>query len=285
MRTIEKKWSGDVKLYHEAYASYKEFYETLMERQPRAYERLETIMANHDASWVGVKSVDEAKGLLLNGWEKPLEQLKVQIDKELRTLENKKKARAYNDVCGYMPIIPNALMRLPNAMINTRVEKVASRVLRFCISIDRVWSVSTDEIIRKMSKTLAYIASLERSGKYRCRIEVFFVAFGGKNSNGRKYSTSCSVLVKSENQLFDTRRLCYPVINPSMLRLLMFGWNESLPLAHSDYYVSGYGCSFERWDSESKKAFIDAINENNENIICLDLNSDVEQMLKKGGER
>ena len=285
MRTIEKKWSGDVNLYHEAYASYKEFYETLMERQPRAYKKLETIMANHNASWVGVGSVEEAKGLLLNGWEKPLEQLKVQIDNELRTLENKKKARAFNDVCGYAPIIPNALMRLPNAMINTRVEKVASRVLRFCISISRACSVSTDEIIRRTSKTLAYIASLERSGKYRCRIEVFFPAFGGKYSNGRKYSTSCSVLVKSENQLFDARRLCYPIINPSMLRLLMFGWNESLPLAHDDYYVSAYGRAFEYWDSESKKAFIDAINENNENIICLDLNSDVEQMLKKGGEK
>ena len=283
MRTIEKKWSGDVKLYHEAYASYKEFYETLMARQGRAYEKLETIMSNHDAKWVGVRSVDEAKNLLLNGWEKPLEELKVQVDRELRTLENKKKARAYNDVCGYMPIIPNALMCLPNAMINTRVDKVASRVLRFCIAIDRVWSVSTDEIIRKMSKTLAQIASLERSGKYRCRIEVFFVAFGGKYNNGNKYSTSCSVLVKSENQLFDTKRLCYPIINPSMLRLLMFGWNESLPLAHSDYTVGGYGASFERWDEGSKKAFIDAINENNENIICLDLNSDVEQILKKGG--
>ena len=283
MRTIEKKWYGDVKLYHEAYADYKEFYETLMNRQSRAYERLETIMANHDASWVGVRSVEEAKGLLLNGWEKPLEQLKVQIDNELKTLENKKKAKAFNDVCGYAPIIPNALMRLPNAMINTRVERVASRVLRFCIAIDIACSVSTDEIIRRMSKTLAYIASLERSGKYRCRLEVFFVAFGGLYSNGSKYSTSCSVLVKSENQLFDTRRLCYPVINPSMLRLLMFGWNQSLPLAHNDYYVSGYGASFERWDSESKKAFIDAINENNENIICLDLNSNVEQVLKKGG--
>lgn len=283
MRTIEKKWSGDVKLYHEAYASYKEFYETLMERQPRAYQRLESIMRDHEPSWIGVRSVEEAKGLLLNGWEKPLEQLKVQIDNELRTLENNKRSRVYDDVCGFMPIIPNALMKLPNAMLNTRVEKVASRVLRFCIAIDRVWSVSTDEIIRKMSKTLAYIASLERSGKYRCRIEVFFVAFGGKYNNGRKYSTSCSVLVKSENQLFDTRRLCYPVINPSMLRLLMFGWNESLPLAHSDYAVSGYGTSFERWSDSDKKAFVDAINENNENIICLDLNSDVEQVLRKGG--
>lgn len=283
MRTIEKKWSGSVKLYHEAYDNYKEFYETLMARQPKAYETLRTILRSHDTDWVGVRSVEEAQNLFLNGWEQPLEKLKVQIDKELGNIENTKKRRAYANVCGYAPIIPNALMRLPNAMIDSRIEKVASRVLRFCIAIDRGCSNDVDTIVNKMSKQLAYIASLERSGKYRCRIEVFFVAFGGLQRNGMKYSTSCSVLVKSENQLFDTRRLCYPVINPSMLRLLMFGWNESLPLAHSDYAVGGYGTSFEYWDNESKKAFINAINENGENVICLDLKSDVEQVLKKGG--
>lgn len=285
MKVIEKKWSGDVKLYHEAYDSYKEFYETLMARQGRAYEKLETIMNNHDASWVGVRSVEEAKKLFLEGWEQPLERMKVQIDRELNTLENKKRAKAFNNVCGYVPVIPNALMRLPNAMIDTRVDKVASKVLRFCISIDRACGCDTDMIMNQMSKQLAYIASLERSGRYRCRIEVFFTAFGGLNRNGSKYSTSCSVLVKSENQLFDTKRLCYPVINPSMLRLLMFGWNESLPLRHMDYEVGGYGTSFEHWDSTSKEAFINAINENGEKIICLDLKSNIEEVLRKGGRQ
>lgn len=283
MRTLEKKWSGDVKLYHEAYASYDEFYRTLMERQAKAHNTLEDVMLGHDAKWVGCRSVEEAKDLFLNGWERPLEQLKVQIDKELRTLENKKRTKMVSNVCGYMPIIPNALMRLPNAMIDTKVEKVKSRILRFCISISRACGNDTDTIIRKMSKQLASIAYLERSGKYRCRIEVFFPAFGGLTENGSKYSVSCSVLVKSENQLFDTRRLCYPVVNPSMLRLLMFGWVESLPMPYDDYHVCGYGRAFERWDTASKKAFVDAINENGENIICLDLDTDVEEILKKGG--
>lgn len=283
MKTLVKNWKGEVKLYHEAYENYKEFYDTLMKRQSGAHETLENIMDEHSASWVGVSSVSEATNLFLNGWEKPLEKMKVQIDKELKTLENKRCSKTFNNVCGFVPIIPNALMHLPNAMVDTRVEKVKSKVLRFCIMIDRVSSADTDEIIRKMSKQLAYIATLERSGKYRCRLEVFFVAFGGLNINGSKYSTSCSVLVKSENQLFDTKRLCYPVINPSMLRLLMFGWNESLPMPNNDYRVYGYGTSFEKWDEKSKSAYLSTINENNENIICLDLDSDMEEVLRKGG--
>lgn len=283
MKTTIKKWTNDVKLYHEAYANYQEFYETLMARQSGAHETLENIMKESNVDWVGVGSVEEAKNLFLNGWEKPLEDLKGQVDKELKTLENKRSFKPVSSVCGFAPIVPNALMGLPNSMFDIKREKVKSRVLRFILMIDRVCRVSTDEIIRKMSKQLAYIAMLERSGMYRCRLEVCFVAFGGLNENGSKYSTSCSVLVKSENQLFDAKRLCYPVINPSMLRLLMFGWNKSLPMPINDYRVWGYGTSFEKWDEKSKKAFIDAINENNENVICVDLDTDVEKMLKKGG--
>ena len=283
MRTIEKKWSGDVKLYHEAYDNYMEFYETLMKRQSNAHKTLEYIMNNHSSSFVGVSSVDEAKNLFLNGWERPLEQLKVEVDKELHTLENKRSVKMFNNVCGYMPIIPNALMRLPNAMIDAKVSKVKSKIVRFVICLSRAGCNTESEIIRKMSKQLAYIAMLERGGKYRCRIEVAYQGFGGLYDNGRKYSVSCSVLVKSENQLFDTKRLCYPIINPSMQRLLMWGWCDSLPMPYEDYNVYGYGAGFDRWSESSKRAYVDAINENNENIICLDLNSDVEQILKKGG--
>ena len=60
----------------------------------------------------------------------------------------------------------------------------------------------------------------------------------------------------------------------------MFGWNQSLPMPKNDYYVSGYGRSFERWDGESKKSYINAINENNENVICIDLDTNVEALLK-----
>ena len=283
MKTMIKQWSGRVKLYHETYDNYQEFYETLMRRQDGAYKKLDYIFATHPSSFIGISSVDEAKRLFLNGWERPLEQLKVQVDKELKTLENKRCSKTITSVCGYMPIIPNALMGLPNSMLDTKKIKVKSKVLRFVMCLSRQGGASVDEIIRKTSKQLAYIAMLERSGQYRCRIEVAYQGFGGLYENGRDYSVSCSILVKSENQLFDVKRLCYPVINPSMQRLLMWGWCDSLPMNHDTYGVSGYGCSFNNWSDTSKKAYIDAINENNENVICVDLDTDIEKVLKKGG--
>ena len=45
------------------------------------------------SSWIGVKSVEQAKDMLMNGYEKPLEDLKVKIDKELKNIRMWKKAK------------------------------------------------------------------------------------------------------------------------------------------------------------------------------------------------
>ena len=281
MRVTEKKdWAKGVTLRHESYSDYMEFYETLISRQGNAHRTIEKVFDDHERSWVGCSSVEEAKRLFLGGWDKPLKSLKEGIDKELDTIERSSRTRMRAAPCGFAPIVPNAIMGLPNAMLAPVKERTGAKVLRFLISISRSCSESAEAIIRKMSRILAQIASLERSGAYRCRLEVFFPAFGGKRQNGDKWSVSCSILVKSEDQPFDAMRLCYPVINPSMLRLLVFAWAESLPLPYDDYYVSGYGHAFEWWDRDSKEAFVDAVREDGERPICVDLNTDVMDTLK-----
>ena len=283
MKRIETDWRGNVKLYVESFENYKEFYDILMERQSRAKHDLDYILRDNGTSWTGINSVKEAKDLFLNGWEKPIEDLKVKIDKELQSIEKTARNRMSANVCGFIPIIPNALKKLPYSMLDTKVEKRKSKVLKFMISISRTCSTSADAIINKLSKQLAYIASLERSGKYRCRIEIMFPAFGGLYENGQKYSTAMTMLVKSENQLFDVRRLSYPIIHPSMLRLLAFGWYYSLPLNYDDYRVGGMGTAFPKWGSESKEKFLNKLLNANEKTFVIDYDTDVEQMLRKGG--
>lgn len=283
MKTVVKHWSGNVDLYRESYDNYMEFYETLMNRQANAKKTLERVLDDGGKSWVGIGSVEEAKKLFLTGWEKPLEKLKLKVENEIKAIGLRERRKPFVNVCGYSPIIPNALMRLPKAMMDSKPEKVKSKVLKFLVIVNIPCGIDCDEVIDKMSKKLAYIASLERSGKYRCRIEVDWSGFGGLGQNGNKYSACCSVLVKSEDQPFDVKRLCYPIINPSMARLLMFSWYESLPLDERDYYIDGYGRSFPRWDINSKEAYKKAVTENNESVICVDLDTDIENMLKKGG--
>ena len=265
--------------YHERYGNYKEFYDTVMARQSRAHRTLEGILSDGGTGWVGVNSVEQAQDLFLNGWQQNVEKMKVAFKKELDCLEHDRPRKMVANVAGFIPIVPNALLGLPKSMIDVKFAPKKSKILNFMVSIDRSCGNDVETIIKKMTKIFAYIAMLERSGQYRCRIEVFFTAYGDSSRNGT--NTSASVLIKSENQLFDIKRLCFPIIHPAMLRLFMFAWNECLPLDYSDYRVGGYGCSFEHWSEEYKKDFINMVNETGQKTICLDLHSNIEEVLGK----
>lgn len=283
MRLIEKKWGNrGSTLYMENYGSYLEFYNTLMERQPNACKKIENVLSEHSKSWVGIESVAKAKELLLNGWDTPLERIKDEFKKELDSIEKEQRSKMFNNVCGFIPIVPSALKKLPHSMLDIKAEKRKSKVLHFVIVIDRSCDNDTETIIKSMSKQMAYITSLERSGKYRCRIEVAFAPMSGVDTS-KKYSLTCKVLIKSENQLFDTKRVCYPVIHPSMLRLFMFAWCYSVPLKYDDWFVWGLGTSYEHWTRESKEAFEKAISENNEKVIVCDLFTNIQEKCEKGG--
>lgn len=283
MNIIRKKakfGKGLQEFYIERYQNYQEFLNKILERQPTAHKTIQKVLDEHNASWVGVSKVDDAINMLLNGWEKPLEDLKVSIDENLAKLEKENKRTYYNDVSGFVPIVPNALKGLPNSMINMRNEKRKGKILKFEIVIDRASSADTDTIIKKMSKQLAQIAYLERTGKYRCRVEVVFAPFSDYLDT-YKIACVCSVLVKSENQMLDVKRLCYPIIHPSMLRLMMFSWYESLPLDYWKTYYNGYGKSVEWWGESYQKDLENALNENNETIIMTNFHSDIEKKLKE----
>lgn len=285
MKLTQKKISfngNNQKMYYEQYDNYKEFLDTVLKRQnENPNKTLEEIFYNHGSRWVGVNSVDEAKDLLINGWQKEVEKLKLSINKELDSIERKSKLRSFSNVQGFMPIVPHAIMRLPNSMIDVRMESKKSKIIKFMIVIDRAGYNSVDDIIKVMAKQLAIIASLERSGQYRCRIEALFCPFEDGYPN--KTICPCSVMVKRESQPFDLKRLAFPIIHPAMLRLLMFAWEESLPLERSDYHYSGYGKSFEWWNKKSKSDFIKAITDGNEKTIVVDLHTDLEKLLKEGG--
>ena len=286
MKTIKKTaefgTGKNQKFFIETFENYKEFYETIKSREKTAHETIKEVFNEHSSSWLGVKSIEEAENYLFNGWDKYVDKINNMFNKNVELLGCRKVTRMYNNVCGFMPIIPNALMGLPKSMIDFKKDYKKSKILNFLIVIDRGCGNSPEEIIEKMTKQLAVIACLEKTGKYRCRIDVAFCGFSDEYRASKTYAC-CKLKVKSENQPFDIKRLCYPVVHSSMLRLMMFSWYESIPMNYRDYHIDGYGTSVEYWNSTCKKQLAEIVKDNNEKVIVFDFGTDAENLLK-GGE-
>ena len=281
MRIVRKKIFED--LYYEQFGSYDEYWR-IVEQRNRENPHCDSQSFEHicdDKSWVGCGSYEEAKSLLVKGWDANVEMLKECVKKEIDLIGDKRLTKTFSDVAGFMPIVPNAIMNIPNCMLNAKQERRKAKVIKFLFFMNRSYRYNSDDIIRKMSKILARISVLEKHG-YRCRIEIFG-SFHSGYSNG-KMIVAHSVLIKSENQLFDIKRMAFPIAHSAMQRVFGFAWENSLPLDYNKYHCSGLGSSVQYWDKKNRDSLLDAINENNEKIIAVGMESDIDEVFGKVGD-
>ena len=284
MRTINKQikfgTNKNQKLYYEQFGSYDEYWKVVEYREKiNAHDKDKDL--NHicdDAGWVGCKSYSEAKNLLVNGWNENIEYFKNQLTKEIALCDEKKVIRTFVDVVGFMPIVANAVMNLPNCMLNQKSDKKKAKVVKFLILMNRSWRYSSKDILDRMSKVLARISVLEKRG-YRCRIELFGSFHDGDNDG--KTIVAHSVLLKSESQLFDMKRMAFPIAHSAMQRVFGFGWENSLPIDYNSYHEGGMGRSIQYWSESRREDLLNAINENNEKIIAVGMESDLDEIFGK----
>lgn len=269
------------RLYYEQFSDYAEYARIVEERErenPHDKERsIERICS--DSAWVGAKSFEEAKGLLMNGWDAKVEELKSGFAKEVSLAESKKTVKEFSDMIGYMPIVPRAVMGLPDCMLNQRKETKKSKVVKFMVVMNRSGRYGSDDVIKKMSKILARIALLERSG-YRCRIEAFGSFHDGKES-GKGTIVCHSVMLKNEMQPFDIKRLAFPIAHSAMQRCFGFAWENSLPLNESEYHEYTLGRSIQYWDETHREDLKAALNERGEKVVFVGMETDVDKAFGK----
>jgi hypothetical protein len=277
MRIVQKKIKGEsANIYYEQFESYQEFLKIVEERDRTNAHGHHTLRENV-GDWNGVKTYEEAKDLLMNGWEAKVEYLKKCVEKEIDTIDQKRLTKVFNDVVGFMPVVPMAIMNLPNCMLNVRQSVKKQKVIKFLIDRTFGCGVNSDDAIKYFSKVLARISVLEKNG-YRCRIEIL------QNYSSESWSKTramFSMLIKSENQLFDIKRMAFPIAHTSMFRTFGFAWENSLPIAYESYHQSTLGRGWMYWNKTSRERMLDALNEANEKTVYVHYNKDLDEIFGK----
>lgn len=143
-----------------------------------------------------------------------------------------KRFRSYNDVVGYQPIVPNAIMGLPKSMINSSLTPIKTKVIDIYYEMTCSAFVDSDDLIKAGQKMLGVIMELEAQG-YRFNL---YCTQGYYSP-----STGCDMLclkVKSANQPMDLKRMSFPIAHTAFFRGMGFEWYSKFP---KGTYRSGYG--------------------------------------------
>lgn len=174
-----------------------------------------------DFDWAGgFSTYEELKDTLLYGWEEPLQEIKssfFKIKPNCKTF----KSKSFNDIVGYGPIVPNAILGLPKSMIN-QTKKINNKVISLVYDSSIPCIYKPADLVAFGKKITIGVKEIEAMG-YRVELFVSNIV-SHKNIIGSSF-----VKIKEANQPIDLKKICFPLINPAMLRVLFFNQMDSIP--------------------------------------------------------
>lgn len=190
---------------------------------------------SEDTGFHGVP-YDEAMHMLTTGWQVESEKLRTMLQTSELRAKPKRSPQFGLGVVGYAPIVPLALAGVPQNMV-TKVLKVGrDKVITVNKSISYHCGISTREIERESAKALALVRRLEQCG-YSVNLNVVW----GARCSGIKQEYIWKVRVKNANERLNLSKVSFPMVNPAMLRRIMFSVMEKwdgMPMRYTDSYGS-----------------------------------------------
>jgi hypothetical protein len=216
------------------YNSILEFYNDIKDKETRnGFEEKSKLVSSSK----GTKSWDEACNYLLNG---DLDKLEL-INKYIKSVKKVKgtgesiKPKRVQDVAGFQPCVPAAILGLPRNMYRNQQTRVQNtKVVNFLIASVYSVKVDSNDVVKKAAEYLSEIYQYEKRG-YRVNL---YIAIGAE-----KYGQEigCLIKVKDSNQYMNLSKLVYPLVNPSLLRRHFLRWEEVTEGVSAEKFASTYG--------------------------------------------
>jgi len=215
------------------YDSIDQYHKTLLGRKVSG--RDDSSETRGDSSWYGTSSFEEAYDLMVKGDTDSLSL--VNKYKEITDAMFKdstiNKVRAVNSVEGYQPIVPNALLGLPQSMINTVRNPKKVKIIDIFANASAAASINKDEIAFQGAMLLSTVEQLEKNG-YRVNVYV------GKISRVSRSASGHIVKIKDSMSPLNALKMSFYLVNPSFLRRVCFKIDE-VEEQIQDLTHNGYG--------------------------------------------
>lgn len=196
--------------------------------------------------FTGTDNFEQAENLRRKGDKKSLSMLndyKIKFDKYIQ-YNNGYKIKQKNDIHGFTPIVPNAIIGLPLSMINQAREPKKVKGIDIFFNVSIRCTTSKEDIARKGATMLSLIDALERKG-FRVNLKVGSVSMKKNTVHG------VVTTMKRYDEPLNIRKLAYYLVNPSCLRRTFFKLKESISEL-TDVTNDGYGTN-NKFDKQRKK--------------------------------
>lgn len=178
------------------------------------------------SDWCDTKTYQEARDFMQYG--KVFDGIETNLNK-YKTNGCAEKNKMFLDVVGYQPVVPLAIQCIPESMINKR-KTINNKIINIIYECSAPHYVKSSEIMRTTTELMKNIIKLEKDG-YRVNLYI-----GEYNDNDRGYGFL--VRLKTDGEMLNIKKLCFPLVSTSFLRRIGFRIKERL---FKDWIGGGYG--------------------------------------------
>lgn len=184
-----------------------------------------------DSDWTGCKDIDEAYEYLRTGYSPVVEKLEKEFKIANQQTGEVKRITFQNNILGHSPIVPLAMMGVPNSMMDMTMKPIKTKVVDIYYDMTASASTSSRSIISAGLCVLSVVCDLERQG-YRFNLYTVYSSSDSENCD------VCIIKIKDARQPIDLRRMSFPLCHTGFFRLISFDWYGKNP---KSTYRWGYG--------------------------------------------
>lgn len=213
----------------------------------------------------GLSSAEEADKAILF-YSKDIEKFQGEISKVKTRVQKRVVNRA--GVQGYHPIVPNAILGLPNSMVHQTRVPLKTKVVQVNIETAYPWNTEESEVYQYFAKVLGYLQEVEAKG-YRVDLNLFTVF--AEEGNWKKTAYCCKIKLKDSHQPLCLEKMVFSLTHSAMLRVFLFNWYETLK-DPSPLHIPGYGKALYHWEERERKGVLELFHLSAEKYVYLGSN-------------
>ena len=168
-----------------------------------------------------------------------------QTRQKLRRMQNRRVV--YPSVVGFAPHVPNYIAGVPTSMINARTKKIKQKIVTIAYDIQAGCDEKASDMIKAAAEFVSACMMIEAQG---IRLNIYAVRVCESTESDKMSYNLTAIKIKESGQQFDTLKMVYPLIHPSMLRRHIFRYMEVTE--GLDDFCFGYGACVGRRSEANK---------------------------------
>lgn len=188
------------------------------------FEKSKILASSYKGSGMPAVDLQEAKERFMYGDVETMKKVEDYQKKQAIKGGTVQKKVLRSSVCGFAPVVPHAIMGLPNAMLSFRNQPTSAKIIDIYVNCAYSYGTTEDNIIQTGLTIAKIIRNYELNG---VRVNLYAGVSVYEMNKNNTQTIGLSVKLKDSGAPLNMLKVVFPLIHPAFIRRIYFRYIET----------------------------------------------------------